>query len=171
MKNRLVMKRFVYLALLSAMAITLSMFESMYIGPIIGLVRLGLANIVALLTIKILGTKEMIIVNTMRVIIANLLIGMIFGPAFWISSGGVILSSIVLILSDHFQSSLLYTSIMCAIAHSFGQILIVSFIYRQLGIAVLLPYLLLGSIATGVFTGFVSQIVLTRIKPLKQTSN
>ena len=86
-------KRFVYLALFSAMAIVLSMIESIYIGPIFFMVRIGLANIVALVTVKILGVKEMIIVNTMRVVISTLMRGMIFSSTFWISLGGVVLSS------------------------------------------------------------------------------
>ena len=72
-------RHFVYLALLSAMAIVLSMIESIYIGPIFFMVRVGLANIIALVTVKVLGVKEMIIVNLMRVVIGSLLRGMIFG--------------------------------------------------------------------------------------------
>ncbi|MBR2811692.1 MAG: Gx transporter family protein, partial [Solobacterium sp.] len=110
-------KHFVYLALLSAMAIVLSLVESIYIGPIFFLVRLGLANIVSLVTIRLLGVKEMIIVNAMRVVIASLMRGMLFGSTFWISLGGVMLSSIVLVACDHFDSSLMFTSVCSSIAH------------------------------------------------------
>ena len=72
-------KRFVYLTLLSAMAITLNLIESIYIGSFSFGIRIGLANIIALITIHILGIKEMIIVNIMRVVIGNLLRGLIFG--------------------------------------------------------------------------------------------
>ena len=88
-KNR----RFTYLALLSAVAIALNLLESIYIGPIFGVLRLGLANIAALLALKLMGRKEMIIVNVMRVVIGNLLRGTIFSSTFWISSGGVCSSS------------------------------------------------------------------------------
>ncbi len=162
-------KHFVYLALLSAMAITLSLFESIYIGPFLfGILRIGLANIVALITIKLLGVKDMIAVNAMRVIISSLMRGTIFGSSFWISMGGVALSSIVLILMDKFHASLMFTSITSAIAHSCGQVVIVMLFYMQPGIAVLLPYLLLGSIPMGILTGFVANMVLTRIKPLRK---
>ena len=136
-------KHFVYLALLSAMAITLSLIESIYIGPFLfGILRIGLANIVALITIRLLGVKDMIIVNAMRVVISSLMRGMIFGSTFWISMGGVVLSSIVLIILDKLHSSLMFTSILSAIAHSAGQVIIVMFFYMQPGIAILLPYLL-----------------------------
>ena len=162
-KNR----RFTYLALLSAVAIALNLLESIYIGPIFGVLRLGLANIAALLALKIMGRKEMIIVNVMRVVIGNLLRGTIFSSTFWISSGGVILSSLVMLGMDKLDSSLLFTSIIGSIAHSTGQVLIVSFLYRQAGMAAILPYLLLGSIPTGILIGTVAKLVLTRIRPLK----
>ena len=170
MRNKKI-KRFVYLALLSAMAITLSLVESIYIGPFMfGVLRIGLANIVALLAIKLLGVKEMIIVNTMRVVISSLMRGTIFGTTFWISMGGVVLSSLVLIVLDHLHSSLMFTSVISAIAHSCGQVIIVCLFYMQAGIAVLLPYLLLGSVPMGLLTGFVAKMVLVRIKPLKDAA-
>ena len=162
-KNR----RFTYLALLSAVAIVLNLLESIYIGPIFGVLRLGLANIAALLALKLMGRREMIIVNVMRVVIGNLLRGTIFSSTFWISSGGVILSSLVMLGMDKLDSSLLFTSIIGSVAHSSGQVLIVSFLYRQAGMAAILPYLLLGSIPTGILIGTVAKLVLTRIRPLK----
>lgn len=162
-------RHFVWLALLSAMAITLSLVESIFIGPLLfGILRIGLANIIALITIKLLGVRDMIIVNTMRVVISTLMQGTIFGSVFWISLGGVVLSSIVLIILDHFHASLLFTSILCAIAHSCGQVIIVALFYMQPGIAVLLPYLLLASIPMGIITGIIAKMVLARIHPLRK---
>lgn len=161
-------RHFVYLALLSAMAIVLSIAESVYIGPVFYMCRLGLANIIALITIKIMGVREMIIVNTMRVVISTLMRGMIFSSTFWISLGGVLLSSIALILMDKLKSSLMFTSIICSIMHSVGQVIVVCLFYMQSGVAVILPYLLLGSIPMGVLTGLTAQLVLSRIRPLKK---
>jgi len=156
-----------YLALLCAMAITLNLLESMYIGPIIGVLRIGLANIIALITIRLMGIKETIIVNVMRVVIGNLLRGTIFGSTFWISSGGVFLSTILLILLDYFHSSLLFMAVFSSLAHSLGQVLVVMAFYKQPAMLTLLPYLILGSIPTGLLTGSVASLVLKHIKPLK----
>ena len=163
-KNR----RFSYLALLSAVAISLNLLESIYIGPIFGVLRMGLANIAALLTLKLLGKKEMIIVNVMRVVIGNLLRGTIFGSTFWISSGGVILSSIVMLLLERMDSSIMFTSVGGSIAHSLGQVIVVSGIYHQPGMFAILPYLLFGSIPTGLLTGLIAVQVIKRIPPLRK---
>lgn len=164
--NRMNTKHFVYLTLLSAMAITLSLIESIYIGSFTFGIKIGLANIIALITIKLLGPRDMIIVNLMRVFISTLMRGLIFGSTFWISLGGVLLSSAVLILLDHLKSSLLFTSVMCSISHSVGQVLVVMAFYNQPAVAAILPYLLLGSIPMGFLTGYVARMVLSRIRPL-----
>lgn len=150
------------------MAITLNLLESAMIPPMFGVFRVGLANIIALVTIEVLGVKEMIIVNLMRVIIGNLMSGRLLGSTFWISFGGVLLSSIVLLVMHHLKTSLMFTSVMSAIAHSIGQVLVVMFFYMTSHIAVILPYFLLLSIPTGLFTGFVAKIAAERIKPLRK---
>ncbi len=160
-------KRFTMLALLSAMAITLNILETSMIPPIMGVFRIGLANIIALIALYMLGIRDMLIVNAMRVVIGNLLTGTIFGSVFWISFAGVILSSITLILMDIMKSSTMFTSVMSSIAHSLGQVLIVSFFYMQPSFVVVLPYFLLLSIPTGLLTGFVAKIAISRVKPLR----
>lgn len=157
-------KRFVYITLLSAMAITINILESTLIPPLPFGIRFGLANIIALITIEILGVKEMIIVNIMRVVIGNLLRGMIFGTTFWIAFGGVVLSSIVLILCKKMNSSLLFTSTLSSIGHTVGQVFVVMFIYQQASMIAIVPYLLIAAIPTGILTGIVAKEALKRVK-------
>ena len=152
-------KRFTYLALLSAMAITLNLIETATIPPMFGVFRIGLANIIALVTIQVLGV---------RVMIGNLMSGRIFGSSFWISFGGVFLSCVVLCIMHKLKTSLMFTSVMSSIAHSVGQVCVVAFFYMTGYIAVILPYFLLLSIPTGLFTGFVAKIASERVKPLKK---
>lgn len=156
-------KRFVYITLLSAMAITINILEASLIPPLPFGIRFGLANIIALITIEILGVKEMIIVNVMRVVIGNLLRGLIFGTTFWIALGGVALSSVVLILCKKMNSSLLFTSTLSAIGHTIGQIVVVMFIYNQMSMIAIAPYLLMAAIPTGILTGIVAKQALQRI--------
>lgn len=161
-------RHFIYLALLSAMAIVLSIIESVYIGPVFYMVRLGLANIIALITIRLMGAREMLIVNALRVFVSSLLRGMIFSSTFWISLGGTALSSLALILMDRQKASLMFSSIICSIMHTLGQVIVVSLFYMQAGMTAVLPYLLLGSIPMGILTGSTAQLVLNRIRPLQK---
>ena len=110
-------------------------------------------------------------VNLMRVVIGNLLRGLLFGSTFWISLGGVVLSSLVLIILDYMKASLLFTSVISSIAHSVGQVLVVMAFYRQPMIMTILPYLLAGSVPMGMITGYTAGLMLKRIKPLQTRIN
>ena len=148
-------KKLVLVTMLSAIAITLNIFESIYLGGFFPLgIRVGLANIIALITIYVFGVKEMLVVNIMRVFIGNLLRGLIFGSTFWIALGGVLLSSIMLILTTKvLKSSLMFSSVVCSIAHSVGQLLVVALFYNQPYMFAIIPYLLLSSVPMGFITG------------------
>ncbi|MCI6271637.1 MAG: Gx transporter family protein [Erysipelotrichaceae bacterium] len=163
MKNNT--KKFVLVTMLSAMAITLNIIESMFFGGILPLgIRVGLANIIALITIVSLGVKEMIVVNIMRVFIGNLMRGLIFGSTFWIALGGVVLSSILLIVCNKIlKSSLMFTSIVSSIAHSIGQVVVVAIFYKQPYMFAIVPYLLLSSVPMGILTGIVGKNALRLI--------
>lgn len=157
-------KKMVTLMMFSALAIIINLFESAFIPPIQFGIRFGLANIMALITIKMFGIKEMLVVNTLRVTIGNLLKGVIFGSPFWISFSGVVFSSIAIIVFHKLKTSLLFTSIMSAIFHSFGQVVMVMILYNQVNIIALLPILVISSVATGVLTGLIARESLKRIR-------
>ena len=157
-------KKMVTLMMFSALAIIINLFESAFIPPIQFGIRFGLANIMALITIKMFGIKEMLVVNTLRVTIGNLLKGLIFGSPFWISFSGVAFSSIAIIVFHKLKTSLLFTSIMSAIFHSFGQVVMVMILYNQVNIIALLPILVISSVATGVLTGLIARESLKRIR-------
>ncbi len=166
MNNRT--KRFTYLALLSAMAIAVHILETAILPPFFGIFRIGLANIIALIAIYMLGLKEVWIINMMRVVIGSLLSGMFLGSSFWISMGGVLLSCIAISLCTKIKSSMMFTAVMSAVAHSLGQVLVVLVYYMQPAFIAILPYFLALSIPTGFLTGFVANIAIKRVKPLRK---
>ncbi len=157
-------KRYTIIAVLSALAVVINLFESFFIPPVQFGIRFGLANIVSLVAIYFVGKKDMVLINALRVIIANLLRGTIFALVFWISFGGVILSTIVIIILFQLKSSLLFTSIISAIAHSVGQVIVVVLVYNQVLIASIIPLLLISSIVTGILTAFIAKLTLNRLK-------
>jgi len=157
-------KRFSYVSMLAALAILLNLTESMFIPPIQFGIRFGIANIVALIAIDRFGLKEMFIVNLMRVLIGNLIRGTIFSSIFWISGGGVLLSSLFLVLLTRSKSSVIFKSIISSIAHSTGQVLVVMILYNQVSMLSFIPVLLITSIPTGYLTGIIAKEVLKRVK-------
>ena len=164
MRNLSKTKRLTYVTMLSALAIVINLVESYFIPPVQFGIRFGLANIIALITIETLGTKEMVIVNIMRVTIGSLLRGVIFGAAFFISFGGVLVSTLVIIALHHLKTSLWFTSMMSAIGHSLGQVIVVIFLYKQATVMAILPILAISSVATGFLTGVISKECIKRAK-------
>lgn len=163
MKNKKTLT-FSYITMLSAMAIIINIVESIFIPPLQFGIRFGIANIVSLITIYLFGIKEMLIVNSMRLVVANILKGMIFSSTFWISGTGIILSSLVLVVLHFLNSTLYFRSILSSISHSFGQLLAVSFLYNNINMFSIFPLLVFSSVATGILTGYISKMVLDRIK-------
>ena len=153
----------VYIGLLATMAIVINLVECYFIPPIHFGIRLGLANIIALITVVMMGPKELIYFNILRVMLGGLLRGIIFGASFWISLGGIILSSVVLILCRQ-RTSIYFMSIISAIAHTTGQVLVVSVIYSEIGIASLLPLLIIVSMISGWITGFIAIECIKRVR-------
>lgn len=147
--------------MLSAMAIVLNMIENMLALPL-G-VRLGMANIMALIVVHIYGVKEMIFVNLLRVVVSGLLSGIILSYPWWMSVGGVTLSSFMLMMI-YKHSSFMFTGIMCAITHSVGQILVLSFFLTSSAFMPYLGIMIIMSIITGILTGKVSEIATKRLK-------
>lgn len=150
-----------FLAMLSAMAIVLNMIENMLALPL-G-VRIGMANIMALIVVHIYGVKEMIFVNLLRVVVSGLLSGIILSYPWWMSVGGVTLSSLML-MTVYKHSSFMFTGVMCAIAHSVGQILVLSFFLTSSAFMPYLGIMIIMSIITGILTGKVSEIATKRLK-------
>ena len=97
MTTRSKTRRLTLLTMLLAMSILLHMMEPSLPIPVPG-VKLGLANILGLITFFMFSYKEMFNVNLMRVLIASLLRGIIFGTGFWLSMAGVLLSTTMVIL-------------------------------------------------------------------------
>ena len=158
-------KRLMYITMLSAMAIIINIFESTYLPIFPFGIRFGLANIIALIAIELLDVKAMLSVNLMRVVIGNLLRGLIFGSTFWISLSGVVLSSIVLILCKKvLKMPIMSMSMLSAVGHSTGQVLMVMLFYNHESMWMILPYLLLSAIPTGLLTGFTAKSALRLLK-------
>lgn len=153
------------LSLLLAISIILHLLEPNLPIPIYG-VKLGLANIMGLVTLMMFGFKNMIYINLLRVLLSSLLRGIIFGTAFWISLSGVVLSTLVVILINRNQKvSIYFLSVISAITHSIGQLLCVSYIYQSFYLMIYYsPMLLILAIPAGLLTGLLAKEALKRIQ-------
>ncbi|MBE6136275.1 MAG: Gx transporter family protein [Erysipelotrichaceae bacterium] len=150
------------LGVLTAGAVVIAILESFI--PSIGIpgIKLGLANIVILVTLYELGILDAIIVNLIRVVVVGLVRGTFMSYGFLMSLSGAFLSLLVMIIFYLLirKFSIIGVSVLGALAHVIGQIL-VAMIYLGTSYVVLyLPVIGLSAIITGVFVGLVSSAII-----------
>ena len=150
------------LGVLTAGAIAIAILESFI--PSIGIpgVKLGLANIVILVTLYELGVVEAIFIDLLRVFLVGLLRGTIFGMGFFMSLVGAVLSLGIMILFCLLikRFSVVAVSVLGSLFHVFGQILIAMIYLGTAYVILYLPIIALSAIITGVFVGITARLII-----------
>lgn len=156
-------RKTVLLGILIALALALHMVERALPLPILPVpgVKLGLANIVTLLASFILPLPEVTLLVIGRTILAAAFGGGISG--FLFSLVGGLLSMLVMYLLIQRANrwfSLPAISVVGALFHNLGQLMVAAFIVRTAGIFLYLPLLLLSAGLTGLAVGFTTLVLL-----------
>ena len=142
-------------AILIAMAAALSYTERFIplqmVIPLPG-VKLGLANIVTLVALYLMGPKAAFAILIPRCIFGAVFGGGITGLAFSLTGG--ILAMVIMTFSRKIPIFSVYgVSILGAAAHNIGQILAAMVLMNSRYIGAYLPYLLIVALFTGFATG------------------
>ena len=151
--------------LLLAMSILMNMIEPSVPIPGVPGVKFGLANTLGLIVLYMFGEKSFLQLGILRVLFSTLLRGIFLGIGFWLSLSGVLLSSLaVIILKRITKMSPIGLSVGSAAFHNLGQIIALVYIIGSWGMIYWLPMMLFTGIPTGILTGMVSKMILTRFK-------
>lgn len=149
-------------AVLIALALALSYLERFIplqlVVPLPG-IKLGLANIVTLIALYLLGTKCAFAILIPRCILGAVFGGGITGLLFSLT-GGVLAMGVMALCRKMKLFSVYGVSILGAAAHNIGQIFVAMLVLSSVYVASYLPYLLLVAVATGFATGTASAGVL-----------
>ena len=160
------MKKYMRLVMLLSFSIVLSILESfipLFNGYIPGL-KLGLANIIVLIVLYKYDTKDVFFVSILRVIVVGLMRTGLFSVNFFFSLSGALFSCLSMILFRKTKLSMIGVSVVGSIFHSIGQILIAILLLKNNNMICYLPWLLLFSIPTGLFVGYVSKKMLSELE-------
>ncbi len=157
----------IQLSLLIAVGIALHIFEIflplLNLLPIPG-VKLGLANIVTLVSLVFWGYSEALVVVLLRSLLASLLSGTFLTTTFYLSFAGA-LGSVTAMGLAYFLArgrlSLVGISMCGAVVHNLCQLMVAAVLVQQVGIFIYLPYLLLFALPMGYFIGLVVANVLS----------
>ncbi|MBR2895154.1 MAG: Gx transporter family protein [Oscillospiraceae bacterium] len=148
-------KQLALYAVLIALALALSYTERLIplqlLIPLPG-VKLGLANIVTLITLYLLGTKHAFWVLIPRCILGAIFGGGITGLLFSLFGGTLALMTMT--VSKKCPLFSIYgVSLLGAAAHNVGQMISAMLVMRSIYVGAYLPYLLMVSLFTGFAIG------------------
>ena len=158
-------KKLTLLALLSAIALTIFLVEAQIpaLVPIPG-VKLGLANIVTVFTVFVLGPREGAAVLFVRIFLGAVFAGN-FSTIFYSAAGGVCAIGVTILLRKILTNKQLWVAgCLGAVAHSIGQMAMAVLLTGTPSLAVYLPVMIAISIVTGLFTGLCAQCLVNRGK-------
>ncbi|PMQ02093.1 MAG: heptaprenyl diphosphate synthase [Dictyoglomus sp. NZ13-RE01] len=158
-----------FLGVMLSLACILYYIEALFLNPLTSLPgsKLGIANIITLLTIYWIGLKEGLIISFLRVILVNILLGGIFGLSFFLSlTGGVVSAFIMGILERNKNLKIIYVSIFGALAHNISQLIVVSFFISHKSILFYFPFLVFFAFITGTFNGILGEWVMNKINAI-----
>jgi len=149
-------------ALFISLALVLSYMERFFplqmLIPLPG-IKLGLANVVTLVALKLLGVRNAFLIVVLRSFLSAVFGSGIAGLAFSVTGG--ILSVFVMALAYRMPVFSVYgISILGAAAHNIGQICAAMILMQTVSIAAYLPWLLLTALVTGFATAAAAAGVL-----------
>lgn len=151
-------RKLTYMALLTTLALIIFVLESFIPAPVpVPGIKLGLANIITLYALWTLRPGEALAILLTRIVLGSIFTGQLMSLLY--SLGGGLLCFVLTLAARRILSSrqIWVSSILGAIAHNVGQILVAIVLTSTPGVAVYLPLLLISAIITGAFTGFAAQ--------------
>ncbi|MGE4275859.1 MAG: Gx transporter family protein [Lawsonibacter sp.] len=161
-------RRITLLALLTAIALTIFLVEAQLpvLIPIQG-VKLGLANIITVYAVFVLGPWDALLVLLARVFLGAVFSGQMMTLLY--SMGGGVLAWLVMIGLARLLTwrQLWLCSPVAAVFHNIGQLLVAAGVMKTWVVMAYLPYLLLSGIITGVFTGLCAQALIGRLNNIR----
>ena len=155
------------LALLTAIALTIFLIEAQIPAPIpIPGVKLGLANIVTVYAMFVLGPVDALLILTARIFLGAVFSGQMMTLLY--SAGGGLLCWLSLLPARRVlnQQQIWPASPFAALFHNIGQILVAAAVMKTWAVVAWLPYLLISGIVTGLFTGLCAQFLMDRLNRL-----
>lgn len=146
----------VQLGLLAALGTIFSYVEFMLPSLPLPGVKLGLANLVTLVTLHFFGLIPAVLVTFIRVLLSTLLSGKLLSAGFWMSMAGGLLSTLVMaiaILLAGRHLSWIGVSVLGGISHNTAQLLVAFLFLQNTGVFFYLSYLIFFGLLAGIIVG------------------
>lgn len=160
-------KKLSLLAALTAVALTIFVAEAQ-IPPVVPVpgVKLGLANIVTLVTMALLGRKEAGAVLVVRLILGSAFAGGFSGLMFSAAGGAAAYLVMCLLIMVFPEKMMWVVSVLAALAHNAGQLAVAVWVSGSASMLYYGTVLAAAGVVTGLFTGFGAMYLTRAMKKL-----
>ena len=149
---------------LTALALIFSYIEFLVPLPIaIPGIKLGLANIVVLVCLYLLGEKYAFLINCTRIALAALLFGSVFS-ALYALAGGLVSFAVMALLKRTDRFSVCGVSMAGGVFHNLAQLTVAGFLVESAQVFYYFPVLMLSGMATGIGIGILATLILRSIR-------
>lgn len=158
-------KKVAYCAMLIALAMIFSYVEALL--PIdfgIPGVKLGIANIVVVVGLYIMWTREVMVISAVRIVLVGILFGNVMSIAYSLAGG--IFSLFVMVIIKRIKGfSIVGVSLAGGVSHNIGQLIVAMILVENMKLIAYIPVLLIA----GAVTGFIIGLLSSRIVPVMQS--
>lgn len=160
-------KRLTRDAVLTAVALTIFMVELQLpeLVPVPG-VKLGLANIVTLVTLFTVGPWDALAVLVCRVVLGALFAGSPAALLYSLTGGLLAFGVMALMKKVVTEKQIWVASVFAAMGHNLGQIGAAVLVTGTPSLALYLPVLMISGVITGLFTGLAGQYAAGRLRKI-----
>lgn len=158
-------RKIAVMSMFLALSLIIFIFES-YIPPIVPIagVKLGLANMITLIAMIVIGRKEAFIILILRIFMGGIFTGNTVAIIYSLS-GGVLCFFIEALIVKKFEINQVWVvSIIGAVVHNMGQIAAAVFITGTIHIVWYMTILALSGIICGAVTGVCAVMMLKHSK-------
>ena len=121
-------------------------------------VKIGIANIIVMLTTITIGRKEGFTITILKSLFILITKGVT--ASILSLSGGILSFAIVILLLKSEKNSLVLISVSGAVMHNIGQILTASLIMKNINTLFYAPVLIIAGVLAGIVTGAIIRAVL-----------
>lgn len=162
-------KKVAYMGMLVALAFIFSYIESLI--PInVGIpgIKLGLANMVVIVTLYTMGTGSAFVLSLVRIVLTGFTFGNLAMMMY--SLGGGMLSFLVMVIARKTKLfSVTGVSVLGAVFHNVGQIIVAALVVENSSLFYYLPVLLVSGVVFGVIIGMIGAILIKRLSKFIHT--
>ncbi len=163
-------KKLVLMALLTALSLGIWVIEAQ-IPPLVPVpgVKLGLANIVTLAAMVLLGKREAGDILLARVVLGSMFAGSFSAILFSLAGGVLAWAVMALTLNAFSEKQIWIVSAFGALAHNAGQLAAAIAVTKTPSLLWYAPALAASAVVTGVFTGLAAMYLLRATKRFVKT--